>query len=496
MSAAVERKDLEVLDFTRRHTEAKLCAAARSDFRAFVQYVMRNEETGRTIDLAPLHYRWFQITENYDRLVLWAFVESGKTLSLSVARTLYKLGRDPTLRFAIVSNTSTMATKIANLIGRYIESSEALHEVFPDLVPDPSMPWNSEQLTVQRSTMSKDPSVNTLGVGSNTQGARIDEAILDDILNRENTRTEYMRAGVLDWYLKTIPGRMTARGRILAIGNAFHPQDLLHTMARNPRWHAFKYPILSKDGQSAWPEVWSLARIEKRRQEIGPIEFQSQLMCQATDDSTSRFKREWLDACKARGEGKSMVYALRAVPTGCKVYCGVDLGVGLKANNDMTVFFVIFVHPNGDREVLWVESGRWVATDIMAKVVDLYERFHCVFVIENVAAQQFLVQILQNNTSIPIVPFTTGKNKADASFGVEAMGIEMACRPPKWIIPSQGGRSHPEIEEWVGEMLSYHPDAHAGDRLMSSWFAKEGERLGRVEPKPEVGSVYLNLSNW
>ena len=170
--------------------------------------------------------------------------------------------------------------------------------------------------------------------------------------------------------------------------------------------------------------------------------------------------------------------------------------MGLKANNDLTVFFVIFVHPNGDREVLWVESGRWVATDIMAKVVDLYERFHCVFAIENVAAQQFLVQILQNNTSIPIVPFTTGKNKADASFGVEAMGIEMACRPPKWIIPSQGGRSHPEIEEWVGEMLSYHPDAHAGDRLMASWFAKEGERLGRVEPKPEVGSVYLNLSNW
>ena len=32
MPAVVARKDLEVLDFTRRHAEAKLCAAALKDF--------------------------------------------------------------------------------------------------------------------------------------------------------------------------------------------------------------------------------------------------------------------------------------------------------------------------------------------------------------------------------------------------------------------------------------------------------------------------------
>jgi hypothetical protein len=468
---------------------------ARTDIRAFVSYVMRDEETGGLVDLTPIHEEWHQLADQHDRLIIWAYMESGKTFGLSVARTLFRLGRDPTLRFAIVSNTSNMAAKIANQIARYIERSDELHRVFPNLVPDPNMPWNTEQLSVKRPTISKDPSVNTLGVGSNTQGARIDEAILDDVLNRENTRTDYMRRETKDWYYKTIPGRMTHRGRIVAIGNAFHPEDLLHHLAGNPVWKGYKYPIIRQDGTSAWPERWPMERIERRKQELGPLESMSQLMCEAVDDSTSRFKRDWIESCKLRGEGKSLVYALREVPAGCRVYCGVDLGVGLKANNDLTVFFVLFIHPNGDREVLWVESGRWVATDIMSKVVDLHQRYHCIFVVENNASQEFLVQILQHHTSIPIIPFTTGKNKADPSFGVEAMGAEMASNPPKWIIPSQDGRCHPEVDAWIGEMLSYHPEAHAGDRLMASWIGKEGERLGQV-PTPVTGIFKLRLGNY
>ena len=493
-TATRDARDIIGAGLTQLEDEA--LARARTDICAFILYVMRHERTGRKIKLAPIHRTWHQLADEYDRLVLWSFAESGKTFGLSVARTLFMLGRDPTLQFAIVSNTTGMAAKIANQIADYIENSEQLHEVFPHLVPNPDRPWNSEQLTVMRPTLSKDPSVNTLGVGSNTQGARLDVAILDDVLNRENTRTAYMRAGLLDWYLKTITGRMTERGRIIAIGNTFHPEDLLHTFAKNPQvWRAFKFPILRKDGTSAWPEVWPLDRIEKRRQELGPLESMSQLMCEAIDDSTSRFKRDWIEACKLRGAGKSLIYAIREVPAGCKVYCGVDLGVGLKANNDLTVFFVIFIHPNGDREVLWVESGRWVATDIMSKVVDLHQRYHCIFVVENNASQEFLVQILQHHTSIPIIPFTTGKNQADPSFGVEAMGAEMASNPPKWIIPSQDGRCHPEVDAWIGEMLSYHPEAHAGDRLMASWIGKEGERLGQV-PTPVTGVFPLKLSRW
>ena len=474
--------------------EENLCALARVNIRAFFNFVMKDEETGQSIEMCEEHEAWHKLADQYDRLMLWSYMESGKTQEISVARTLWELGCDPTLRFVIASNTSGMAVKIANQIAKYILNSDELHRVFPNLVPDTSMPWNSEQITVKRPTLSKDPSVNTIGCGSNTQGARIDRAILDDVLNRENTHSKSMRDDTMDWYLKTIPGRMTARGRIIGIGNAWNPDDMYHRLVKNRRWRGFKFPILRKDGTSAWPERWPLARIEERKQELGPLEAKSQLMCEALDDATSRFKKDWIEKCKARGEGKTQVYAIREVPMGCKVYIGVDLAVGRKKENDRTVYFVLLIHPNGDRQVLWIEAGRFMADEIMDKVVDLYQRFHGIFVVENSAAQDYLCQLLSKWTSVPIIPFTTGKNKADPSFGVEAMGVEFANG--KWIIPNDNGRCDPEVETWIGELLSFHPDAHTGDSVMGSWFAKEGERLGQVAPLPVVGVMPLRLSRW
>ena len=491
MLSLVARQELESGWQAAEDTVVRL---ARTNIRAFFNFVMRDEETGQPVEMCEEHEAWHQLSDQYDRLMLWSYMESGKTAEISVARTLWELGRDPTLRFVIASNTSGMAIKIANQVGKYIKESPELHRVFPHLVPDESMPWNSEQLTVKRPTLSKDPSVNTIGCGSNTQGARIDRAILDDVLNRENTRTKYMRDETMDWYLKTIPGRMTARGRIIGIGNAWNPDDLYHRLAKNKRWRGFKFPILKRDGSSAWPARWPLSRIEARKQELGPLESKSQLMCEALDDATSRFKKEWIERCKANGEGKSLVYALRAIPAGCGVYIGVDLAVGRKKANARTVYFVLLIHPNGDRQVLWIEAGQFLADEIMNRVVNLHARFHGIFVVENVQAQDYLCQLLTKYTAIPIIPFTTGKNKADPSFGIEAMGVEFANG--KWIIPNDQGRCDPEVETWIGELLSYHPDSHTGDSVMSSWFAKEGERVGYVPPPPTVGTVHLNLSNW
>jgi len=495
MLAVAKQSDLE---YGFETAEAQLCELARTDIRAFVSYVMRDEETGGLVDLCPMHEAWHALADRHDRLILWSFAEAGKSFNLSVARTLFMLGRDPTLRFAIVSNNTTQAEKIAGLIARYILESEELHQVFPNLVPDPSMPWNSGQITVKRPTRAAQPSVQVVGIGSNIQGSRIDVAILDDVLNRDNTRTENNRRETLDWYIKTIPGRMTRRGRIIAIGNVFHKEDLLHVLARNRRFHAYKFPIQHKDGTPAWPEVWPLERIAEKREELSskPAEIKIQLDCEPVDDKDSRIKQAWIDKCKARGEGKTQIYALREIPAGCKVYVGVDLGVGRKKANARTVYFALLIHPNGDRQVLWIEAGRLAADEIMNMIIEMHQRFHGIFVVENVQAQDYICQLMTKYTAIPILPFTTGKNKADPSFGVEAMGVEFANG--KWIIPNDNGICDPEVETWLNEVLAFHPDAHTGDSLMSSWFAKEGERLGGPPPPPPppTGTIKLNLSGW
>lgn len=460
----------------KERTRAQLFVLARQSMTAFVAAVMTDEATGLPLRQANVHKAWHGLADQHDRLLIWSAIEHGKTTQLAVARTLWELGRDPTLRIGIVSNTYGQAEKIVRSVARYIEQSEALRRVFPELKKGEQ--WSAGRITVRRPYVSKDPSVQALGVHGALLGARLDRLIVDDVLDYENTRTPKLRQDLWDWYHATLEGRLTARGRTLVIGTAFHPDDLLHRLARVPGWHAVRYPVVDETGAPRWPERWPLSRIEEKRARLGPMEFARQLLCVARADSEARFKREWLDRCLVRGNGKSVAYGLSVLPPGVKTYTGVDLAVQQHSAADFTVLFTIAVHPNGDREVLNCEAGKWAGPEIVNRIIDHHRRYMSLVVVENNAAQDFIVQFARGSYAIPIRPFTTGRNKAHPEFGVESIAAEMAGG--KWVIPNNEGRCTPDIDAWLTEMLYYDPTAHTGDRLMASWFAREGARMGAL----------------
>lgn len=447
---------------------------------------MKDERTGQPVTQARHHRAWQDLADEHDRLLLWAHIESGKTQQLSIARTLFELGKDPNLRTLILSNTKEQARKVARVIRHYIETSSELHDVFPQL--QPGEPWGEYAFSVKRSTHAKDPSVQTAGVHGNVLGSRLDRTIFDDILDYENTQTEDQRKGLIDWVLSTVMGRQVDGARMRVIGTAFHPQDFLHWCARQPGWAAFKYPIVDELGHPRWPEQWPLERIARRVKELGPIEAQRQLMCEARDDASARFKRDWIQIALQNGDGTSLASALQILPRGYKTYTGVDLAVQQKDTGDLTVLFTIAVDPTGNRHVLNIESGRWSGPEIVARIRDAHVRYQSIVIVENNAAQDFIRQFTLAGAAIPILPFTTGRNKAHPEFGVESLAAEMAGG--KWHIPNRGGQMHPEVAAWVDEMLFYNPAAHTGDRLMASWFAREGARLGMKV----VENVPLNLN--
>jgi hypothetical protein len=469
-------------------TEAALIEGSRQDPNTFLEYVLQDEETGRHIIQAPLHEEWQNLMTRHDRLVIWSATESGKSQQTSIGRVLWELGRNPNLRIAIVSNTYEQAGKIVRSISKYIEQSEELHAAFPDLKPDE--PWTGTQLFVKRKVRSKDPSVQAFGVHGNILGARIDVLILDDVLDYENCRTPALRADLWDWYHATLAGRLTSRARVWVIGTAFSPEDMLHRFAVNPIWHAIRCPILDPSTSvSRWPERWPPVRIEKRRQELGPLEFARQMLCMARDDSQSRFRRDWIDTCLIRGHGHTLVDRLDVVPSGYRVVAGVDLAVKRTAAADMSCIFTLGVHPNGSREVLMIEAGRWSGPDIVSRIVDNHRRYHSIVYVEDNAAQDFIIQFAREASAVPVKPFNTGRNKMSPEFGVESLAAEMAGG--KWIIPCRlDGTMHPEVAAWVQEMLYYDPAGHTGDRLMASWIAREGARKGRS--KVQWGRIDLS----
>ena len=95
------------------------------------------------------------------------------------------------------------------------------------------------------------------------------------------------------------------------------------------------------------------------------------------------------------------------------------------------------------------------------------------------------MQFLNAGTAVPVFPFTTGRNKAHPEYGIEGLAAELAGG--KWRIPNNGGRIKGETATWVQELLYYDPKEHTGDRLMASWFAREGAR--RLGPQGKGGTV-------
>jgi hypothetical protein len=226
-------------------------------------------------------------------------------------------------------------------------------------------------------------------------------------------------------------------------------------------------------------------------------------MCQARDDTSSRFKREWIDLCIAKGKGLSLVSNIeqfwdeediseeeKEMMRGARlsmdllgyghkvggVITGVDLAVQKGDHNDKTVLFTIWIDGvTGIRRVLSIRTGRWTGPEIIEQIKQCYADFGGRFIVENNAAQDYIRQFLNAETNIPVTGFTTGRNKAHPEFGLESVATELSNG--KWIIPAgKGGALDAETHEWVRELLFYDPRNHTGDRLAASWFAREGAR--------------------
>lgn len=482
--------EAEKLEIGRRSLVARI-TAARKSVNAFCEMVLKDEESGKQVQQAPLHETWHDLADRNRRLVIWSHTEAGKTNQLVIARSLFALGKDPNTRIAIIGNTREQSSKILRTIAKYIEESAELRAVFPHLKRSAKDPWTTNAIHVERSTPAKDPSVQAFGVHGAITGARIDLLILDDILDFENCQTPKGRSELMQWYLSTVASRLTRESSVICVGTAWHPEDLMHRLEGHPAWVAKKFPVLDHTGSPTWPSRWPLHRIEEQRIERGPLEFARTMMCQARDDSDARFKRQYIDKALEAGEGWPLLeriedsdieedlLAYDAINrlggvSDVKLYTGVDLAVQKHAAADQTALATIAVMPNGDRRLLWIESGRWSGPEIIAKILDTYERYGSIFLVEGNAAQDYIRQFTLHKAAVPIIPFTTGRNKMNPEFGVESIAAEMAAG--KWIFPNDGGSVEPEVQQLITEMLYYQPDAHTGDRLMALWFAREGAR--------------------
>jgi len=501
--------------------DERLVAEARENIEAFFEYVMREQTTRLPIVCLPHQKVGLSFMMDHDRSVNMWPVGHSKTFC-TAAITLFLLGRDQTLRGAIVSATQEQAKKILAVVSDYILHSVELHRVFPKLVRSSRIadPWTQTAITVQRPPGIPDASLIAVGIDGGLPGARLNWVVVDDILNRENTSTKDGRDKVYTWFDSTVLSRLDPIGaRVIVTNTTWHPDDIVHRLekigwptlrmdvlgnikvqddvdwmaeGRKPWEHPElrpatrspteeNYRLKSNDPdrenrKTLWPSKFSdhYVNVTLRNRHL-PHEFNRAYMLTCRDDGTSMCKQEYIDKClkAARDAGITSMVSRYSGPNA--TFTGLDLAISPGEEHDDTAFFTFEARPDGTRVILDIEIGQWSGPEIMKKLFAKIDAYNSVLRVENNGAQEYIRQFaLQQNRSLPIKAHTTGRAKAHPEHGVQGLFLEMSNGA--WLIPNKNGKCLDAIQKFIDDCLYYSPTKHTPDSLMASYFAREQAR--------------------
>jgi hypothetical protein len=351
-----------------------LAADAREDPCAFFEFVMREERSQLPVKLPPHMRVMLEFMRDHERPVVIAPIGHGKT-SVNLAFTLWMLGRNPSLRGAIVSATQEQSMKVVGAVARYIETSAELHLVFPDLRRSSREGdhWTQTHLVVERPTSAKDDSLVAYGMDGSTPGTRLDWAIVDDMLNMANTRTKEGCMKVREWVQTSVSSRMEKAQKLIVTNTPWHPEDLVMAMMAQG-WPTLRLkadgnifvqddirrireaedegvPFVPWDSnelrplettsvvsdpmalsemplrlvahdpdpdfkKTLWPERIDAKQLEQERSKYEAGVFLQLYMCECRDPDSAWCRPEWIDRCKQLARLDPKAFKDYAVETG------------------------------------------------------------------------------------------------------------------------------------------------------------------------------------
>jgi len=131
---------------------------------------------------------------------------------------------------------------------------------------------------------------------------RPDKVIVDDFENDENVENPRLVEKGIRWLRRAVIGSMGEGYTFLMIGNLFHPKSVLSQFIAEkdedgtPLYVSRIYRAWIDYGKSdqrpLWPARWSAERLEKKRRQMGTVDFNAEMM-NLTGAEDSPFREEW-----------------------------------------------------------------------------------------------------------------------------------------------------------------------------------------------------------
>jgi len=371
----------------------------------------------------PFHYRALEDALHNKEYMWLAPRGSGKSLALAVILPLWLAlskpeNMDPRLgnlfvgspkpigphniRIAITSNSAEKAEALLFQIKSMMGSSQ-LVMLYGSLVGER---WQEAKADCAlRTEKLREATFTALGLGSKIAGGHYDVVIADDWVTEDNARTELQRSRMSDFWKFTIKGTCEPWCRQIVAGTRYHPADWyseIYSWHAKGLWdHLDRTPALDEAGNSYWPEMYSLAELMDRREQIGQSAFLSQYQNIIDQRLGGFFQKEWLENWV---EWDKLPFDVRQK---ARTVIALDPAFAQGPKADWSVFVVVsYIAPYF--YIRHVERGQWTQFEILARARAMYEQYRPeLFGIEAMATQGWLIQELHRTTRIPLRPLTT-----------------------------------------------------------------------------------------
>jgi len=204
------------------------------------------------------HEEWIESFENGRYNLLLAPRGHGKSLMVS-SYIIWNIIKDPNIKIIIVTINQDRANSIMRFIQKNLEGNHKLIDIFGE--QRSNVLWSRDSLLVRDAKTRDNPTLKVLGITGGMIGGHFDIIVLDDITDKENSRTEHRRRFLVSQFNNEIMPMLNPKpyGKVIIIGTKWHQADIYHYIGEEVPDYAFnKYQAITYETEKLKDFVYNL----------------------------------------------------------------------------------------------------------------------------------------------------------------------------------------------------------------------------------------------
>jgi len=410
------------------------------------------------------------------RLMISMPPRHGKSLLASQIFPAYYLGRHPDRQIICASYGQELADDFGRKVRNMV--SDPIHRaIFPEFR------LADDSASMRRFGTTAGGSYFAVGRDGAITGRGADIFLIDDPLkNFEEARSELIRGGLHQWYSTVARTRLQPGGGIVLISTRWHEDDLAGRLLREASggdWDVLSLPAIAevdesfrRAGEALWPEKFPLEVLEQIRREVGGATWASLYQQRPAAAEGTVFNRGWWGF-------------YRELPACKRTVQSWDTAFKTGSENDYSVCTTWGVSGNG-YYLLSLWRGRVDFPELKRLVGSLGKEWKPnAILVEDKASGQSLIQELQYQSPLPIIPISVDRDKM-----ARAQSITPLIEAGKVFLPESAPWLDLHLDELAAFPTGAHDDAvdsttqalnylrHQQEHTVAFFHAFTGEYLG------------------